>query len=106
MQKFFDIDLLMSTIYYPQMDGQTERTNRTILQILRNYINRNDSNWAKFIIIVEFAINSAVNSSPDKSPFEIVCNYLSHILSSAIYDDFTSTAMDFIEVRMLYHLEI
>jgi hypothetical protein len=63
MQKLFGTDLLMSTAYHPQTDGQTERMNRTVLQTLRNYVNRNGSNWAKFITTVEFAINSAVNSS-------------------------------------------
>jgi transposase InsO family protein len=105
MQKLFGTDLLMSTAYHPQTDGQTERTNRTILQILRNYVNRNGSNWAKFITTVEFAINSAVNSSTGKSPFEIVYGYLPRILPPAIYDDSTPAAMDFVEARMLHHLE-
>src|SRR6266496_1387533 len=30
-------------------DSQMKRANRTILQILRNYINRNGSDWAKHI---------------------------------------------------------
>ena len=105
MQKLFGTDLLMSTAYHPQTDGQTERTNRTILQTLRNYVNRNGSNWAKFITTVEFAINSAVNSSTGKSPFEVVYGYLPRILPPAIYDDSTPAAMDFVEARMLHHLE-
>lgn len=32
-----------------QTDSQMKRANRTILQILRNYINRNGSDWAKHI---------------------------------------------------------
>ena len=105
MQKLFGTDLLMSTAYHPQTDGQTERTNRTILQTLRNYVNRNGSNWAKFITTVEFAINSAVSSSTGKAPFEVVYGYLPRILPPAIYDDSTPAAMDFVEARMLHHLE-
>jgi transposase InsO family protein len=76
IQKMLGTDLLMSTRVHPQTDGQSERTNRTLLQILRNFVNRNGSNWAKFIGTVEFAINSAVNSSTDKAPFEIIYGYL------------------------------
>jgi hypothetical protein len=105
MQKLFGTDLLMSTAYHPQTDGQTECTNRTILQTLRYYVNRNGSNWAKFITTVEFAINSAVSSSTGKAPFEVVYGYLPRILPPAIYDDSTPAAMDFVEARMLHHLE-
>ena len=105
MQKLFGTDLLMSTAYHPQTDGQTERTNRTVLQTLRNYVNRNGSNWAKYITTVEFAINSAVSSSTGKVPFEVVYGYLPRILPPAIYDDSTPAAMDFVEARMLHHLE-
>jgi hypothetical protein len=105
MQKLLGTDLLMSTAYHPQTDGQTERTNRTILQTLRNYVNRNGSNWAKFITTVEFAINSAVSSSTGKAPFEVVYGYLPRIIPPAIYDDSTPAAMDFVEARMLHHLE-
>jgi len=105
MQKLFGTDLLMSTAYHPQTDGQTERTNRTILQTLRNYVNCNGSNWAKYITTVEFAINSAVNSSTDKAPFEVVYGYLPRILPPVLYDDSTPATMDFVEARMLHHLE-
>jgi len=105
MQRLFGTDLLMSTAYHPQTDGQTERTNRTVLQSLRNYVNRNGSNWAKYVTTVEFAINSAVNASTGKAPFEIVYGYLPRILPPVIYDDTTPAAMDFVETRMLHHLE-
>src|SRR5271155_1163122 len=59
----------MSIAYHPQTDGQTERTNRTVLQTLRNYVNRNGSNWAKYITTVEFAINSAVSASTGNEEF-------------------------------------
>ena len=105
MQRLFGTDLLMSTAYHPQTDGQTERTNRTVLQSLRNYVNRNGSNWAKYVTTVEFAINSAINASTGKAPFEIVYGYLPRILPPVIYDDTTPAAMDFVETRMLHHLE-
>jgi transposase InsO family protein len=104
-QKLVGTDLLMSTAYHPQTDGQTARTNRTLLQVLRNYVNRNGSNRSKFITTVEFGINSAANASTGKSPFEILYGYSPRILPPAIWDESTPAAMHFVETRMLNLLE-
>ena len=39
LQKMVSTDLLMSTMNHLQTDGQTERANRTVLQILHNFVN-------------------------------------------------------------------
>src|SRR6185295_9211121 len=35
----------MSTAYHPQTDGQTERANRTLEDMLRSFINYRQTNW-------------------------------------------------------------
>ena len=37
--------LLYSSAYHPQTDGHTERTNRTLEQMLRMYVQRNAQEW-------------------------------------------------------------
>ena len=61
--------LKLSTAFHPQTDGQTERTNRTVEQILRCYIDYDQTNWDDLLILVEFAINSHRQTSTDHSPF-------------------------------------
>jgi transposase InsO family protein len=61
--------LNMSTAYHPETDGQTERTNRTIEQLLRAMIQPRHDNWASSLPIAEFAYNSSVHSSSKVSPF-------------------------------------
>ncbi|PHJ19126.1 dna rna polymerases superfamily protein, partial [Cystoisospora suis] len=48
----------MSTAYHPQTDGQAERTNQTIEQMLRCCILGNEAIWGELLPIMEFAYNS------------------------------------------------
>lgn len=61
----------MSATAHPQMDGQTERANRSVLQMLRHYVNNTGSDWAQHLSMVEFAMNSATSCWMEKAPFEV-----------------------------------
>jgi hypothetical protein len=61
--------LNISTAYHPQTDGQTERTNRTLEQLLRCYVHPLHDDWVQYLSIVEFAYNSNVSASTKHSPF-------------------------------------
>ena len=47
--------LNMSTAYHPQTDGQTERTHRTIEQILRGFIHAQHDDWLHVLPLAEFS---------------------------------------------------
>ncbi|KAF1334655.1 reverse transcriptase, partial [Globisporangium splendens] len=55
--------LKMSTADHPQTDGQTERVNRTLEDILRSYAH-SFTHWSECLPLAEFAIN---NSTPTSS---------------------------------------
>ena len=61
--------LLYSSAYHPQTDGQTERTNRTMEQMLRMYVQRNPEEWDCYLAPIEFAYNNAIQASTGYSPF-------------------------------------
>ena len=61
--------LCFSTANHPQTDGQTERVNRQIEDVLRAFVNHKQDNWDKLLPLCEFAINSSRNSSVGNSPF-------------------------------------
>jgi RNase H-like domain found in reverse transcriptase/Reverse transcriptase (RNA-dependent DNA polymerase)/Integrase zinc binding domain/Aspartyl protease/Chromo (CHRromatin Organisation MOdifier) domain len=59
----------LSTAYHPQTDGQTERTNQTLEQYLRHYINQKQDNWVQLLPMAQLAINRAVHETTKLSPF-------------------------------------
>jgi hypothetical protein len=61
----------MSTAYHPQTDGQTERMNRILEEVLRHYINPSHTSWESLLPWVEFAVNSATQESVKTSPFRL-----------------------------------
>ena len=65
----------LSSAYHPQTDGQTERTNQTIEQYLRCYLNHEQNNWVKLLPLAQFAFNNCA-SVTGISPF--YANYGKH----------------------------
>lgn len=68
--------LAMSTAYHPQTDGQTERANRTIEEMLRAYVNSKQNDWDQHLTAVEIAYNNSKQMSTGFSPFYL--NYGQH----------------------------
>ena len=60
--------LSMSTAAHPQTDGQTERANRTLEDVLRSFAT-SFKDWSEFLTLVEFALNHSVHSTTGVTPF-------------------------------------
>ena len=60
-----------TTAYHPQGDGMVERFNRSLLQMLRAYVQK-EADWERFLPLVLYAYRTAVHSSTDISPFELM----------------------------------
>jgi hypothetical protein len=69
----------MSSAFHPQSDGQTERMNRVLEDMIRHYISPNQDNWDTLLPPLEFAVNNAYNESVKSSPFML--NYGRHPLT-------------------------
>ena len=59
----------LSTSFHPETDGQTERTNRTLKQYLRTYVNYRQDNWVALLPMAQIAYNNKVSESTGKTPF-------------------------------------
>jgi hypothetical protein len=42
----------MSSAYHPQIDGQTERANRTIEDMLRDFVGPRQNDWCKYLSVL------------------------------------------------------
>jgi transposase InsO family protein len=72
LQKTLGVELLMSTAFHQETNGQLERTNKTIMQALRIYSNVAGTNWADNLWRAEHAHNFAQLSWTKYSPYEII----------------------------------
>jgi hypothetical protein len=62
--------LKFSTAYHPQTDGQTERVNQVLEDMLSMYVMDKPSKWEDYLHLVEFAYNNGHQASLGMSPFE------------------------------------
>jgi hypothetical protein len=65
-----------STAFHPQTDGNTERVNRVMEDMLRHYVRSDQTDWEYWLPMVEFAINNSWHSSIQNTPFFL--NYGRH----------------------------
>ena len=59
----------LSSAFHPQSDGQTERMNQVVEEVLRNYLDADLTRWDEVLPYVEFAINNSVSASTGETPF-------------------------------------
>ena len=87
-----------STVYHPQTDGLTERTNRVLVETLRSYVNARADDWDRFLGLAAFAHDHAFNRTIQDTPFR-VC-YGQHPLTpsqAAMSDDAPAAAETFVK---------
>jgi transposase InsO family protein len=67
--KALGTELRFSTAFHPQTDGQSERANRTLEEVLRHFVSPRQDDWDDYLDLAEFAINDSVSPSTGYAPF-------------------------------------
>jgi hypothetical protein len=62
--------LIRSSAYHPQRDGQTERVNQILEDMLRACALQYDKHWDKCLPLEEFSYNNSYQTSLKMAPFE------------------------------------
>uniref|UniRef100_A0A3P9JP29 Integrase catalytic domain-containing protein n=1 Tax=Oryzias latipes TaxID=8090 RepID=A0A3P9JP29_ORYLA len=76
----------LSSGYHPQSNGQAERANQELETSLRCIAAQNTTDWAQYLVWVEYAHNSHPSSATGLSPFEASLGYLPPLFPSQELD--------------------
>jgi uncharacterized protein (DUF305 family) len=61
-----------STIYYPQENGQTKSTNKTLGKLFAKMVNANQNDWDVMLFIAMWAYQTTYKVTTQATPFELV----------------------------------
>ena len=61
-----------TSAYHPQGDGQVERHNRTIQDILASYVSQHKDDWDLWADLAVYAYNTSIHTATGFSPYELV----------------------------------
>jgi hypothetical protein len=70
LHESMDTKLNFSSAYHPQTDGQTERTNQILEDMLTSCALKHGGSWDKSLPYAEFAYNNSYQTSLKMAPFE------------------------------------
>jgi transposase InsO family protein len=70
LQSSLGTKLIRSSAYHPQTNGQTERINQILEDMLRACIIHYGTNWDKCRAVAEFSYNNSYQSNLQMAPFE------------------------------------
>ena len=70
VQQAMGTKLNFSTAFHPQTDGQTERTNQTLEDMLRACVLEFKGAWSKYLPLIEFSYNNSYQATIGMAPYE------------------------------------
>jgi len=71
LNNLLGIQTKLSTAYYPQTDGQTERINQELEQYLRVFIDHRQEQWLDWLGMAEFVYNNKIHTATKTLPFKV-----------------------------------
>ena len=100
----FNITLKFTSTYNASTNGQVERTNRTLIEILRSYCTDSISAWASLLPTAEFSYNNTYQTSIETTPFFANFGYhpripgFTHLLTSGGMPEIAHPGTDFADL--------
>jgi hypothetical protein len=73
LHETLDSQLHFCSAYHPQTDGQTERVNQILEDMLRACALQYGRSWDKILPCAKFSYNNSYQESLKMAPFEMLC---------------------------------
>ena len=86
VMQILNVSLGLSTANHPQTDGQTERMNRTLEDMLRCLVNFEQDNWDTLLPFAQFAYNNSVHASTGQTPFYVATGQHPRLPQDLLHD--------------------
>ena len=80
--KLLRIQKINSSAYHPQTNGALERSHKTIIEYLRNYVEKDPLDWDSWLQFAMFSYNTTPHTSTNFMPYELVFGYKPNIPDS------------------------
>lgn len=71
----FATNLMFSTCFNKQTDGQTKHINKLLEMYSRHYVSAHQREWAKLLDVTQFSYNLQQNKAMGKNPFRIIIGF-------------------------------
>ncbi|OJT07183.1 Transposon Ty3-I Gag-Pol polyprotein, partial [Trametes pubescens] len=71
LHKLLGVKLQMSSAFHPETDGASERSNKTVIQMLCYHVARNQTGWVRALPLIRYQLMSTVNASTGFTPFHL-----------------------------------
>ena len=96
----FGITKSRTTAYHPQGDGMVECFNRSLLQLLRTYVDKQEE-WEKYLPLVLYAYRTATHASTGYSPYMLMFGRQPELPSVGSSNSFdTNSHVDYIRAKL------
>ena len=96
----------LTTNFYPQSDGQTERLNQVLEQFLRMFTTNRQDDWADLLPLAEFAYNNASHAATGFFPFYATYGYHPTLSFMTPTSSIVPTAEDRVKYLQEVHEEL
>ena len=97
--KMLGTRISMATTHHPQSNGLTERSNRTLISLIRKYTQKHPNHWAEFLPLFEFAYNSAVHAVTKVPPFAAERGYVPPTPATLLTNDWNCNIASATQVK-------
>jgi hypothetical protein len=67
------------SMYHPQTDRQSEKTNQHVETALQSFRNFRQNHWSKLLPIVQYQLNSRFSTSTKQTPYETWMGFIPRV---------------------------